>query len=72
MQITHGRGPFPVPLRHKRAANEAEKTASQTGTPVMLLSFIISRLRAKPAYVWKPAVTLTDSFIVSELTGTAN
>lgn len=38
----------------------------------MLLSFIIARLRAKPAYVWKPAVTLTDLFIVSELTGTAN
>jgi hypothetical protein len=38
----------------------------------MLLSFIAAALRAKPAYVWKPAVTLTDSFIVSELTGTAN
>jgi hypothetical protein len=38
----------------------------------MLLSFIIARMRAKPAYVWKPAVTLTDSRIVSELTGAAN
>lgn len=27
----------------------------------MLLSFIIARFKAKPAYVWKPAVTLTDS-----------
>lgn len=38
----------------------------------MLLTFIISRLRAKPAYVWRPALTLTDSRIVSELTGAAN
>jgi len=38
----------------------------------MLLSFIIARLRAKPAYVWKPDVTMTDSRIVSELTGAAN
>jgi hypothetical protein len=38
----------------------------------MLLSFIISRFKAKPAYVWKPALTLTDSRIVSELTGAAN
>lgn len=38
----------------------------------MLLSFIIARLRAKPAFVWQPALTLTDSRIVSELTGAAN
>ena len=38
----------------------------------MMLSFIIARLRAKPAYTWKPAVTMTDSRIVSELTGAAN
>lgn len=38
----------------------------------MLLSFIIARLTAKPAYVWKPALTLTDSRVVSELTGAAN
>jgi hypothetical protein len=38
----------------------------------MLLSFIIARFRAKPAFVWKPDVTLTDSRIVSELTGLAN
>ncbi|CAH1673072.1 conserved hypothetical protein [Hyphomicrobiales bacterium] len=38
----------------------------------MLLSFIVSYLKAKPAYVWKPALTLTDSRIVSELTGAAN
>lgn len=38
----------------------------------MLLSFIIARLRAKPAYVWQPAITMTNSFVVSELTGTAN
>jgi hypothetical protein len=42
------------------------------GNTVMLLAFIISRLRAKPAYVWQPALTLTDSRIVSELTGAAN
>lgn len=42
------------------------------GVTTMLLSFIIARLRAKPAYVWKPAVTMTDSRIVSELTGAAN
>jgi hypothetical protein len=38
----------------------------------MLLSFIISAFKAKPSYIWKPAVTLTDSRIVSELTGAAN
>jgi hypothetical protein len=38
----------------------------------MLLSFIVALFKAKPAYVWKPALTLTDSRIVSELTGTAN
>lgn len=72
MQTTHGGGPFQVPIRHKRAANEVEKTASSLGNTVMLLSFITAWLRAKPAYVWKPALTLTDSRIVSELTGAAN
>lgn len=38
----------------------------------MLLSFIFAALRAKPAFVWQPALTLTDSRIVSELTGAAN
>lgn len=72
MQLTHNRPSFQVPLRHKRAANEADTSASSLGYFVMLLSFIIARLKAKPAYVWKPALTLTDSRIVSELTGAAN
>lgn len=72
MHKTHDGGPFRVPLRHKRAANRADKAASLLGTIVMLLTFIISRLRAKPAYVWRPALTLTDSRVVSELTGAAN
>jgi len=72
MHKAHNRGPFAVPLRHKRAAKQADKTVSSLGTFVMLLAFIISRLRAKPAYVWQPALTLTDSRIVSELTGAAN
>ena len=38
----------------------------------MLLSVLISIFRAKPAFHWKPAVTMTDSRIVSELTGAAN
>jgi hypothetical protein len=38
----------------------------------MLLSFIIALFRAKRGYVWQPALTMTDSFIVSELTGAAN
>lgn len=42
------------------------------GYTVMLLSFIIARLRAKRTFVWQPALTLTDSRIVSELTGAAN
>lgn len=46
--------------------------ASLLGIFVMLLSFIIARLRARPAYVWRPALTLTDSRVVSELTGAAN
>lgn len=45
---------------------------SSLGNSVMLLSFIIARLRAKPAFVWQPALTLTDSRVVSELTGAAN
>jgi len=49
-----------------------EKAASPLGNLVMLLSFIIARFKAKPAYVWKPALTLTDSRVVSELTGAAN
>jgi hypothetical protein len=38
----------------------------------VLLAFITARLNTKPRYVWKPAVTLTDPRIVSELTGSAN
>lgn len=57
---------------HKRAPNEADTAANQQDPTTMLLSFIIARLKAKPAYVWKPAVTMTDSRIVSELTGAAN
>ncbi len=45
---------------------------SLLGNTDMLLSFIIARFRAKPAFVWQPALTLTDSRIVSELTGAAN
>ena len=59
-------------LRHKRAPNEADTAAQHQDPGTMLLSFIIARFKAKPAYVWKPAVTLTDSRIVSELTGAAN
>jgi hypothetical protein len=72
MHLTHDEDPFKVQLRHKRAAKEAEKTAHPLGNTVMLLSFITAWLQAKPAYVWKPALTLTDSRIVSELTGAAN
>ena len=57
---------------HKRAPNEADIAAQPQDTRTMLLSFIIARFKAKPAYVWKPAVTMTDSRIVSELTGAAN
>lgn len=59
-------------FRHKRAPNEADTAAQHQDIKTMLLSFIIARFKAKPAYVWKPAVTLTDSRVVSELTGTAN
>lgn len=38
----------------------------------MLLAFITARLNAKPRFVWKAAVTLTDPRIVSELMGSAN
>ena len=57
---------------HKRAPNEADTAAQHQDPGTMLLSFIIARFKAKPAYVWKPAVTMTDSRIVSELTGAAN
>ena len=59
-------------FRHKRAPNEADTALQHQDPKTMLLSFIIARLKAKPAYVWQPAVTLTDSRIVSELTGAAN
>jgi len=59
-------------FRHKRAPNEADTAAQHQDPGTMLLSFIIARFKAKPAYVWKPAVTMTDSRIVSELTGAAN
>lgn len=59
-------------FRHKRAPNEADTALQHQDPEIMLLSFIIARLKAKPAYVWKPAITLTDSRIVSELTGAAN
>ncbi len=59
-------------FRHKRAPNEADTAVQHQDPKIMLLSFIIARFKAKPAYVWKPAVTLTDSRIVSELTGAAN
>lgn len=72
MHKTHDGSPFSVPLRHKRAANRVEDVASLLGIFVMLLTFIIARLRAKPTYVWRPALTLTDSRVVSELTGAAN
>lgn len=72
MQMTHGGPPPFVPQRHKRAANRADILGSLLGNTDMLLSFIIARFRAKPAFVWQPALTLTDSRIVSELTGAAN
>ena len=72
MHMTHNRRPSRDAPCHKRAANWAEKIASPLGLFVMLLSFIISLVSSKPAYVWKPAVTLTDPRIVSELAGSAN
>lgn len=72
MHMTHGGGPKRDAPCHKRAANWADKIASTLGFFVMLLSFIISLVSSKPAYVWKPAVTLTDPRIVSELAGSAN
>lgn len=72
MQMTHDGPPPCVPERHKRAANRADIPASLLGNTDMLLSFFIAIFRAKPAFVWQPALTLTDSRIVSELTGAAN
>jgi hypothetical protein len=72
MQMTHD-GPPPCGAeRHNRAANRADVPASLLGNTDMLLSFITAFFRAKPAFVWQPALTLTDSRIVSELTGAAN
>jgi hypothetical protein len=72
MQKLHDGTPTGQVVRHKRAPNKADITAHRQDAKTMLLSFIIARLTAKPAYVWKPALTLTDSRIVSELTGAAN
>ncbi len=72
MQITHNRPLFPLPLRHKRAAKQVEISAITAGVTTMLLAFITARLRAKRAFVWKPALTLTDPRIVSELTDSFN
>jgi hypothetical protein len=38
----------------------------------MLLTIIASLINAKPAYVWQPALTMTDPVIVSELTPRMN
>ena len=72
MQTTHNRPLFALPLRHKRAAKQVETSAITAGVTTMLLAFITARLRAKRAFVWKPALTLTDPRIVSELTGSFN
>lgn len=42
------------------------------GEFAMLLAFITSWFQAKPAFVWKPSLTLTDPRIVSELTDSLN
>ena len=54
------------------ALNSGHKRYHTLGHTIMLLTFLFAHLRAKPAFVWKPAVTLTDPRIVSELTGAAN
>lgn len=72
MQMMHDGPPSCGAEGHNRAANRADIPASLLGNTDMLLSFITAFFRAKPAFVWQPALTLTDSRIVSELTGAAN
>lgn len=38
----------------------------------MILTIITALFNSKPAYVWQPALTLTDPVIVSELTPRLN
>lgn len=38
----------------------------------MLLTIITALFNAKPAYVWQPDLTLTDSVVISELTPRMN
>lgn len=70
MHKAHDGAAFAVAARHSTAANDHHLLAQLRGF-TMLLSFIIAALRAPRTYVWKPAVTLTDSRVVSELTGTS-
>jgi hypothetical protein len=41
-------------------------------TTTMLLTFIAALINARPAYVWQPALTMTDPVVVSELTPRMN
>lgn len=72
MQGVHNSSLFGLGLQHKRAANQEDKADITAGEFVMLLAFITSWFQAKPAFVWKPALTLTDPRIVSELTASLN
>jgi hypothetical protein len=72
MQMAHNGSITDEPICHKRASKQADESAIAAGVNIMLLAFITARLRAKRAYVWKPALTLTDPRIVSELTGSFN
>jgi len=64
---------YPLSQCHKRAPYQDDQSGySLLGSNIVLLAFITARIRAKRAYVWKPAVTLTDPRIVSELTGSFN
>jgi hypothetical protein len=72
MRRTHIRPLFALEFQHKRAANQEDKAMVTAGEFAMLLAFITSWFQAKPAFVWKPALTLTDPRIVSELTDSLN
>ena len=65
----HASSPVVLSQTRPKSGGSERPTAGDT---IMLLAFIAARLRAKRAYVWKPAVTMTDPHIVSELTGSFN
>jgi hypothetical protein len=74
MRKTHNKAANVASQCHQRASITDHTTVIPTAcrTTTMLLTFIAALINAKPAYVWQPALTMTDPVVVSELTPRMN